>query len=79
MIKGYTDSPEHLKNLGRFIGTLKNLRALDVLPYHNMGEEKYREMGLEYPLLGMPPLDKSEAEIAKQYILSGIREVRGRK
>ena len=79
VIKGYTDSPEHLKNLGRFIGTLKNLRALDVLPYHNMGEEKYREMGLEYPLLGMPPLDKSEAEIAKQYILSGIREVRGRK
>ena len=79
VVKGYTDSEDDLKALGRFIGSLKNVKALDVLPYHAMGEAKYRELGIEYPLSGMPALDKSEAEIAKRYILDGVREVRNKK
>ena len=76
VIKGYTDDPESLRSLGRFIGGLKNVKALDVLPYHTMGETKYRELGIEYPLSGMPALCKSEAQKAKDYILEGIREAR---
>ena len=76
IVKGYTDDPESLRSLGRFIGGLSNVKALDVLPYHTMGENKYRELGIEYPLEGMPALDKSEAQKAKMYILGGIREAR---
>ena len=76
IVKGYTDDPEALRSLGRFIGGLRNVRALDVLPYHSMGESKYRELGISYPLEGMPSLDKSEAEKAKNYILEGVREAR---
>ncbi len=76
VVKGYTDDPEQLRALGLFIGRLKNLRALDVLPYHNMGEGKYRELGLDYPLKGMQPLDKADAERAKDIILAGIKEAR---
>ena len=76
IVKGYTDDPEALRDLGRFIGGLANVKALDVLPYHAMGARKYHELGLEYPLDGMPPLDKSEAEVAKLHILEGIREAR---
>ena len=76
IVKGYTDDPDALRTLGRFIGGLKNVKALDVLPYHSMGESKYRELGIDYPLAGMQSLDRSEAERAKAYILDGIRAVR---
>ena len=64
------------RNLGRFIGSLKNLRALDVLPYHTMGVNKYKELGMEYPLEGLEALPKEKAEQARHYILEGVRETR---
>lgn len=76
VIEGYTDSEESLLNLGRFIGALRCLRALDVLPYHTMGRDKYRELGLEYPLEGVPALNRSRAEWARGIILKGINQVR---
>ncbi len=76
IVKGYTDSPEDLRSLGRFIGGLRNVKALDVLPYHAMGESKYRELGIKYPLEGMKALERTEAEKAKMHILEGIREAR---
>ena len=79
VVKGYTDDPEDLRALGRFIGGLSNVKALDVLPYHAMGEVKYQALGIEYPLAGMPALEKSEAEKAKLHIIEGIREARRHK
>ena len=76
VVEGYTDSRDDLYELGRFIGTLKNLRALDVLPYHTLGASKYEELGIEYPLKGLPSLKKSAAEAAKLTILDGISNVR---
>lgn len=76
VVPGYTDNPEELYRLGEFIGALKNLKALDVLPYHNLGEAKYKEMGIPYPLEGTPTLPRSEAEKAKVKILEGIKAVR---
>ena len=34
------------------------------------------ELGIPYPLKGLPPLPISEAVKAKEYILSGIKKVR---
>ncbi|MBE6795938.1 MAG: pyruvate formate lyase-activating protein [Ruminococcaceae bacterium] len=76
VVEGYTDDPEDLKNLGRFIGELKNLKALDVLPYHNLGESKYAELGIPYRLKGLSPLSNEKALVAKNFILEGIKEVR---
>ena len=76
IVDGYTNDPEDLRALGRFIGGLRNVKALDVLPYHALGVSKYKSLGIEYPLEGMPPLEKSEAEKAKMYIIEGIREAR---
>lgn len=78
VVPGISDDKEDLKNLGRFIGSLKNLKALDVLPYHTMGVNKYKELGLTYPLEGVEALPKEKAAEAKAVILEGIREVRQR-
>lgn len=76
VIEGITDYDEDLKNLGRYIGSLSNLQALDVLPYHTMGVSKYESLGIPYPLSGVKPTTTEAAAKAKAIILSGIREVR---
>ncbi len=76
IVEGYTDGEDDLFELGRFIGSLKCAKALDVLPYHTLGVEKYREMGIKYRLEGLPSLSKADAMKAKQKILEGIRSSR---
>lgn len=76
IVPGITDNPEDLRELGRFIGDLKNLKALDVLPYHTMGKAKYQQLGLDYPLKDTPECSKEKALEAKNHILTGIRERR---
>ena len=76
VVAGYTDREDDLAALGRFIGTLSNLQALDVLPYHTLGVEKYHTLGIPYPLEGLPPLPHSEAIRAKKIILDAARSVR---
>ena len=67
---------EYLKRLGQFMATLHHVKALDVLPYHNMGEVKYENLGIDYPLKGMKSLDKSKAVWARGIILQAYREER---
>lgn len=62
----------YLTELGQFLKTLKNIKALDVLPYHNMGETKYEKLGIEYPLKGVPSLTKEQAITGRNYILKGL-------
>lgn len=78
IVEGITDKEDELVRLGRFIGGLKDLAALDVLPYHTMGVNKYKELGIPYPLEGVPALPISQAVKAKQYILKGIYEVKNK-
>ena len=70
VVPGITDEPELLARLGAFIGGLSNVKALDVLPYHIMGVTKYEQLGMEYPLKGVPPATKSDAIEAKKIILT---------
>ena len=78
VVKGYTDDPDELYSLGRLIGVIPSLKGLDVLPYHSLGEMKYRELGIDYPLLGMPSLGKAEASAAREAILRGISDARAK-
>ena len=76
VVEGYTDNESDLFALGEFIGTLKNVKVLDVLPYHTMGAAKYKELGIKYRLEGIPSLSKTAAAQAKIKILEGIRKIR---
>lgn len=76
VLPGYTDDKEDLTRLGEFIGGLKNLHALDVLPYHTLGVSKYAELGIEYPLEGKPSATAADAARAKSIILEAIKRIR---
>ena len=72
-----TYNEEYLNQLGEFLATLKNIKALDILPYHDMARSKYKELGLAYPLEGIPPLTKEEAINARNIIIKAIKAKRG--
>ena len=76
VLPGYTDDEDSLTHLGEFIGGLKNLRALDVLPYHTLGVPKYAELGIKYPLEGKPAATSADAARAKGISLEAIKRVR---
>ncbi len=76
VVPGITDDDKYLFDLGYFIGQFHNLKALDVLPYHTMGEVKYKKLGMEYKLKGVPAMDKAKAIEKKQVILNGIKKRR---
>ena len=76
VVPGITDDDKYLFELGYFIGQFQNLKALDVLPYHTMGEVKYEKLGIPYRLKGVPAMDKDVAIEKKQVILAGIRKRR---
>ena len=78
VVPGITDKEEELRELGHLIGKWKNLKGLDVLPYHTMGVVKYKNMGIPYPLDGIPNMESAKAKEAKEKILAAIQEVRGR-
>lgn len=78
VVPGITDDDKYLFDLGYFIGQFHNLKALDVLPYHTMGEVKYEKLGLEYKLKGVPAMDKNKVVEKKQVILEGIKKRRAK-
>lgn len=73
VVPGITDDDEYLFKLGYFIGDLKMLKALDVLPYHDMGKTKYEKLGIDYVLKDTPPMDKEVLLLKKQKIIDGIK------
>ena len=78
VVPGITDDPGQLTRLGAFLATLPNVQALDVLPYHVMGAVKYEQLGMEYPLKGVPAATKEQAAQAKKTILTAYWQQRRR-
>lgn len=76
VVPGITDDDKYLFDLGYFIGQFSNLKALDVLPYHNMAIPKYEKLGMEYKLKDVPPMDKTKVVEKKKVILDGIKKRR---
>jgi len=79
VVPGITFNEEYLYQLGYAIGALTNLKALDILPYHSLGNSKYEQLGISYPLKNTDDLSREDAIKAKSIILSGIKQRRAGK
>jgi len=50
LVPGLTDDPDNIKGLAKFVGQLSNVALLEVLPFHQMGHIKWKELGIPYTL-----------------------------
>ena len=55
LVPGLTDKLDDIEAMATFAAGLGNIERVDVLPFHNMGEHKWRELGLDYQLSGVAP------------------------
>lgn len=76
VVPGITFKEEYLTKLGEFLATLNNIAALDVLPYHDMAIPKYENLGITYPLIGVPPLNHDQALEARNIIIKAYKNNR---
>ena len=74
VVPGITLQEKYLRQLGAYLAGLDNLKALDVLPYHTMGEVKYENLGIPYPLKGVEPATTEQAIWARNTILDALKE-----
>ena len=68
LVPGETDFDEDLAALGEYVKTLSNVQKFEVLPYHTMGEFKWRELGWDYPLAGVQPPSADRVANAKDLL-----------
>lgn len=73
VVPDITDNPTYLQELGEFLAKLDNVKALDVLAYHNMAIHKYEKLKIAYPLKDVRPLTKEEAIIARNTIMESYK------
>ena len=66
-----SDYDEYLEQLNDFIQTLKNVERVEVLPYHTLGEYKWKELGYDYPLEGIEPPSKERIANANRILHTG--------
>ncbi|MGH9388740.1 MAG: hypothetical protein ACRD1Z_03935 [Vicinamibacteria bacterium] len=60
LVPGLTDDPEDISRIARFAAGLGTVERVDVLPFHQMGRFKWKELKLDYSLADPAP-PKSEA------------------
>jgi hypothetical protein len=54
-------------------GTLGNIQRVDVLPFHQMGRFKWKELGLEYKLDSvLPPTSDVIERVRAQFVAEGL-------
>ncbi len=74
IVPGYTDDKDSLNRLASFLQGKKSLEKVELLPYHNLGEYKWRELGIYYELQGIePPTEREMQEIEGIFKVYGIK------
>ncbi|MFE9442103.1 pyruvate formate-lyase-activating protein [Streptomyces sp. NPDC006602] len=54
LVPGWTDDPEAVDGLARFLAGLGTVDRVEVLPFHKLGAAKYDALGLPFPLRDTP-------------------------
>ena len=63
VVPGINDNDEYMKNLKIYIDeNLPFVSSVELLPYHRMGEHKYKKLGIEPPLGDTQAMDKKVSE-----------------
>lgn len=68
LIPGFTDDEKDLLDLKKFISTLNSVKRIELLPYHNLGEYKWKELGFEYALKDVKPATQEDVNRAKKIL-----------
>ncbi|WP_029287718.1 pyruvate formate-lyase-activating protein [Cellulomonas sp. HZM] len=55
LVPGLTDAPENVQAVADVVATLGNVDRVEVLPFHQMGRDKWADLGMRYELEDTEP------------------------
>ena len=62
LVPGLTDAPDNVEKVAEFCAGLKSLERVEILRFHQMGKDKWKQLGLTYALEGVEPPDAELTE-----------------
>ncbi len=68
LVPNLTDDEDGLKKTADFIGNLKTVKRVEILPYHTLGLFKWEKLGIEYSLKDCPTPTSEQVEKAKDIL-----------
>jgi pyruvate formate lyase activating enzyme len=70
LVPGLNDAPSNLEPMADFVGGLRNVGRVEVLPFHTLGTAKYDALGLPLPLADRPAPTVEQAESVREIFRS---------
>lgn len=68
LVPGYNDDETSLIQLKNLIDSHSNIQKVEILPFHKMGEYKWKELNLEYKLSNVRPANEDDVVKAKRIL-----------
>jgi len=73
LVPGLTDEPENVEAVAAFAGTLRGVERVEVLPFHQLGANKWAELQLPYQLTDVaPPSSALVQRVENQFRAHGL-------
>lgn len=73
IVPGINDNEDYINELIKIIKPLKNIEKVELLPYHTLGVNKYKELNIKYKLEGIPDMDKDKCNLLEKKLKEGLK------
>ena len=74
IVPGINDTEEYILELAKFISKLKNVKKVELLPYHTMALDKYKKLNIDYKLKDTPDMDVTRCKELEDKLNNLIKE-----
>jgi pyruvate formate lyase activating enzyme len=64
LVPGLTDAPDNIREVATLVAPMTNVEWVEILPYHQMGEFKWKSLGLDYKLAATQPPTPEQVQAA---------------
>ncbi|WP_156251780.1 pyruvate formate-lyase-activating protein [Pseudactinotalea terrae] len=73
LVPGVTDDPDNIRKVAEHAAAIGTLERVEVLPFHQMGRDKWDALGLDYALTDVaPPTDEQWSAACEQFRRLGL-------
>jgi pyruvate formate lyase activating enzyme len=74
LVPGFTDDPENVEGIAKFVAPMKNVEWVEIQPFHQLGAFKWKAMNLDYKNSNTPtPTPDLIARVIDQFRTAGCR------
>eukprot|EP00238_Polyblepharides_amylifera_P005314 CAMPEP_0196575136 /NCGR_PEP_ID=MMETSP1081-20130531/4680_1 /TAXON_ID=36882 /ORGANISM="Pyramimonas amylifera, Strain CCMP720" /LENGTH=354 /DNA_ID=CAMNT_0041893339 /DNA_START=145 /DNA_END=1209 /DNA_ORIENTATION=- len=76
LLPGETDNEEELRLTCEFGKTHPDFHGIELLPYHRLGQHKWEEMGIKYPMGDTPAMSEERVKWAMNFMTKEFPDVK---